>query len=259
MVLSNGTSSFQLRRNQAGFAAWGGIKTENKIVDLDTADKWKAYRVQGYDGYSAKNSFALGPMEVYDARLDLGIQDWEHPGYDDSDWATPVPIAAEDYWGKFRPRSIPPLTNTKILPRELLGMYTLTEEEDIYSFQCFKTDKTWNDFRGSASFVGYTFIHSDKEQAVEIGIWWGEHFLNGEGPLKQSESGLPHRQKTTLNLKKGWNYFYVHRKSFFGKWAFQMAVPKSAGLVLSPNKSEDDEHFFMVAGPLEVDEKIIRT
>jgi hypothetical protein len=256
-VWSNGTSTFQLRRNAAGFIAWGDMETNNGKVNLQTPGKWRTYRVKGYDTKAARMSFALGPMEVYDARLDQTVCGWEYAGYDDVEWNKPISISPEGRWGELQPRSIPPLTNQKIVPRQLLGIYEWKQQEKIYSFQRLKADQSRKELTTNTPFVGYTYIYSPRVQSVSVGIWWGEHFLNGEA-IEHINTDQPHRQQATLDLKAGWNYFYARRKSFFGKWAFQLAVPKAADLIFSPNKKENDLSFFQVASLPQLDMKTIR-
>lgn len=250
-VMSNGVSTFQLRRNQPGFIAWGKWRTSSGNVDLSTPGNWKTYLSKGYDANAARMSFALGPMEVYDARKDKAVKGWTLPGFDDSNWESPAVVKNETIWGPLQARSIPHLTQENYLPYELLGMYDLRNEEDVHSFQVLTDDKSWEGFRKPRTFIGYTYLYSPVDQTVDAGIWWGEHFLNGEGPLNQSTAPKDqvHRQQTQLELRQGWNYFFVKRKAFFGKWAFQLAVPQSSGISLSPNKVKNDSIIFMTAGP----------
>lgn len=245
-VMSNGVSTFQLRRNRPGFIAWGMVKTPNQQYNLQTPGNWKCYQSQGYDAYAARMTFALGPMEVYDARQDKAVLGWERPGFDVSSWKKPVVINSDDNWGELQMRSIPHLTRDVYLPHQLLGIYDFKDEEELYSFQILKDDRTWEGYRQSQAFLGYTYIYSPVAQTVDVGIWWGEHYLNGKGPLEQTEAPAhqPHRQQAQLELDKGWNFFFVKRRSFFGKWAFQLAVPKSAQLELSPDKKRGGDAFF---------------
>lgn len=252
-VLSNGVSTFQLRRNQPGFIAWGTVTDRTGATyDLSTPGDWKAYRVQGYDEDAPRMTFALGPMEVYDARKDQAVQGWEGTEFDATGWDRPVKLDRQDAWGALTPRSIPPLTAEIHAPRQLLGVYDWEDEEEIYQFQLLKEDRTRDAFRESRPFFGYTYIYSPVEQTVGAGIWWGEHYLNGEGPLEQQDAkeNRPVRQQATLHLRQGWNYFFVRRKSFFGKWSFLLALPKDAGLQLSPDRDKGDSIFFRTTGAL---------
>ncbi len=250
-VLSNGTSTFQLRRNPAAFIAWGDVSTSDGVeINLATPGNWTCYQSKGYHADAARMTFALGPMEIYDAGKDKTVLGWETPEFNASGWAKPQPLIKQNTWGTLTPRNIPPLTRDPYAPRELLGVYDWRNEEDLYSFQVLKPDKSWEEFRTASPFIGYTYIYSPFRQDVEVGLWWGEHFLNGEGPLKQEPAPeKPHRQQAVMKLNAGWNFFAVRRNSFFGKWAFVLAVPKHAGLVLSPNRKKDDSPFFRTAGP----------
>lgn len=251
-VLSNGTANFQLRNGPPAFIAWGSVKWKDGQHIMNTPRNWLAYQSTAYDAFAPRMNFALPPMEVYDARKDKAIAGWELPGYKASPlWQPCTIIESREYWGELAPRSIPHLTQEVTRPFELVGAYNWQTDEKIYSFQVRKRDLSWDHFRESVPFLGYTYIYSPKEQEVEVGIWWGDHYLNGEGPLAQVDAGpkRPHRQQTVLSLRKGWNYFFVRRNSFFGKWAFQLAVPKAPGIQLSPHKKMNDTVFFMTSPP----------
>ncbi len=251
-VMSNGTSTFQLRNSPPALVAWGSVRAGNTEMDLSTPGNWKCTRLEGYDSYAPRMTFALGPMEVYDERPDVDLRGWDRSGYDDSDWGVPVTVPYRDHWGTLSARNIPPLTTDIYQPLELTGRYSLGGDEEIYSFQKTAKDKSWNAFRQRFYFLGYTYIYSPVDRDVTAGIWWGDHFLNGEGPLSQEEDTTKvHRQSVELRLKAGWNFFSVKRQSHFGKWAFVMALPKEAGISLSPNKKQNDPVYFMVSGPYE--------
>ena len=252
-VVSNGTHSFQLRRQPPGLIGWGRVGEH----DLTTPGNWKVYRSQGYDEQAPKLTFATGPMELYDARPDKDVLGWEQPGFDASAWSKAVPIGRQEAWGPLAARTIPPLTQEAFGPRRLIGVYTLANDEAIISFRVKTPDTTRANYRRDYTLFGYTYIFSPQAQQVEAGIWWGEHFLNGDGPIEPSAAGPdhPHRQRMTLDLQKGWNYFFIKRKSFWGKWDFFLAVPREAGLLFSPDRQKDDAVIFKTAGPFHEEEE----
>jgi len=88
---------------------------------------------------------------------------------------------------------------------------------------------------------------------VEVGLWWGEFYLNGKGPLEVSgsEQGNPVRQNRILSLNKGWNYLFVGYVAIWGGWDYFMAVPESAGLQFSPEKKLDDAPFMLTSASFE--------
>lgn len=254
-VFSNGTSSFQLRKQPACLWAAGQVAYAGKTHDLATPGDWQGMRFRGYDARAPRMTFALGPMEIYDARQDP--QDWA-----EADGAFPgkpvVALQNQDAWGPLSPRSFPPLTQEAVRPQSLQGWYHLEQEEEtLVSFRVHTPDMRAAEFRRNYPLLGYTYLYSPREQSVPVGLWWGEHYLNGEGPLKQQEDpqGRMHRQQATLNLKQGWNHFFVKRTSFWGKWDFFMAFPQSAGIELSPTKEKGSEHLFMTAGPFRPEEE----
>ncbi|MCB0839842.1 MAG: alpha-L-rhamnosidase N-terminal domain-containing protein, partial [Bacteroidetes bacterium] len=259
-VFSNGTSSFQLRRNPGGFIAWGNVKTTgDQQFSLETPGNWRCMPLNGYHGNTPRMSFATGPMEVYDSRKD--DQDWCLPEHSFKG-KSPVEVENQEIWGELTPRNIPHLTREVYKPQELVGAYQLKNDEEMLSFRVAVPDKSQSEFRHNRPLLGYTYIYSPKDQNVEAGIWWGNHYLNGEGPLPQEDAGpdKPHRQTIHLQLKKGWNAFFVQRNSFWGKWDFFMAYPKTAGLILSPDKKKNDANWFRVAGPfLENEEETVNS
>jgi len=247
-VMSNGISTFQLRRNTPAFVAWGTIADEQQNFDLVTPGAWQCTKTEKWNSTTPRMSFALGPIEIMDDRKDF--HGWEKAEFDASSWETPTVLADQEVWGPLTPRSIPHLTQNIYQPQELKGIYSLRNEEDIYSFRVSVPDKSLQQYRTARTLFGYTYIFSPVEQDVEVGLWWGNHFLNGEA-LEQQDIGRskPHRQKATLQLEKGWNYFFAKRNSFWGKWDFFMAIPKNAGLHLSPAKDKNSDSFFRTAGP----------
>jgi len=256
-VMSNGVSTFQLRRNLPAFVAWGTVTDGSQTYELATPGDWKCKASEKWDSNGPRMNFALGAMEIMDARKD--IPGWEKADFDASAWQTPVALKDQEAWGPLTPRLIPHLTQQMYQPQEVTGIYSLRNEEDIYSFRVSVPDKSWEDFRNNRLLFGHTYIYSPVEQEVEVGLWWGNHFLNGK-QLSQRTAGdnKPHRQQATLALEAGWNYFFVKNTSFWGKWDFFMAVPKNAGLILSPTKDKKSDAFFHTAGPFatEAEEKL---
>jgi alpha-L-rhamnosidase len=252
-VVSNGTSTFQLRRNLPGFIAWGRVAGH----DLATPGQWRARRLRGYDEQAIRLTFATGPMEVYDARLDGELLGWEQAGHDAAQWPRAARLRRQDAWGALRAREIPQLTQEIYRPRQLLGHYALADEEEIHAFRIKTPDASNEAFRRAYVLIGHTYIHSPHAQEVEVGLWRGEYFLNGEGPLLLEEAGVerPHRLRAVLRLRAGWNEFFARAGSFWGKWDFFMALPRSAELRLSPQRRLDDPAFFRGAGPFSPEEE----
>lgn len=249
LVLSNGMNTYQLVKNIGGFAAWGEIEADGNTFALATPGQWKCRRCEAWDAQTPKFSFAQGAVEVYDARKE--IHGWNLPDVDLTGWKTPVVLKNQQAWGPLRPRTIEPLRHREIIPRSLLGIYNLQNEEEIYSFSLLAPDATKEDMNEDNRAFAYTWIYSPVDQQVDAGTWWGEHYLNGEGPLK--DNGKPesrnNRINRTLSLKKGWNYLFVKYDLVWAYWSFFLSLPRDAGLIVAADKRTDSDLVFMTAGP----------
>ncbi len=239
IVLSNGTATFQLRHQPPVFWAWGEIAGKS----LETPGTWKVHEATGYDAAAPRGNFATGPVEIYDQRMDADLSGWQYSDYDDATWKTPVTVSRQ-HWGEMTVRDIPMLTNREVLPYQILNQYKLDTSQDLYSFQQSNDDRSMADFRRSLRYIGYTFIHSDKDQSVTVGVGRGTYYLNGK-PVESydDKNSLPPRANLTLSLRAGWNELKVGGYSHFANWVFMMAVPRSSGLTLNPDKDDSKVYF----------------
>jgi alpha-L-rhamnosidase len=248
-VLWNGVETFQLLKNKPGFIAWGSIKAGEKSLELATPGQWVALKETGYDQLAPRFSFAQGVIDVYDARQ--GIQNWNDPDKTLENWQDPVAVEWQDLWGNLKPRFIEPLNQFPMIPKEITGMYSLTDDDDFYSFRIKIPDSNYDEYQklNLRSFA-YTFIYSPRRQRVDAGLWWGEFYLNGRGPLPH-QGEIPDqlgRRRVRLNLQRGWNHFFISYNIIWGNWEYYMALPKSAGLVLSPYRDFESDVKFLTAG-----------
>jgi alpha-L-rhamnosidase len=250
-VLSNGTVTFQVPLSRGGFIAWGEVRSPSGTISFETPGEWRMQVPDAYDSEALRFSFACGPMEILDGRKQPPA--WNRPGFDDSLWAGPVLLADQGYWGQLTPRVIPELTRDEVVPFELLGIYREQQRERIYSFFIKTPDNTREEYGAGKQMYAATYIFSPRDQEVEAGLWWGEHYLNGEGPLPVSggEAGNPVRQNRKLKLKEGWNFLFIGYVAIWGGWDFYLSLPADADLVLSPHRQMADEAFILTAGPFE--------
>jgi hypothetical protein len=133
----------------------------------------------------------------------------------------------------------------------MAGIFAHAADEDIVSFRVNQEyDRANHGYPDETAFA-YTYIFSPDEQEVVVGIWWGEHYLNGRLLHKAPvEDGRLLREKAVMSLHKGWNTFFVSYRMTYGVWEFHLALPTGKGLVLSVAKDEGDSPSFHVAGPL---------
>lgn len=256
-VLSNGTETFQVPLSSGGFIAWGGVNTGSGPISFRTPGEWKMRAPGAFDSAAIRFSFACGPMEVFDGRKQP--PDWNRPGFDDSQWALPVVRTSQEHWGRLTPRIIPPLTQDETVPLELLGIYRESDREQVYSFFIKTPDNTRTQYGAGNQIYAATYLYSPRDQEVEAGLWWGEHYLNGEGPLPVSgtPTGNPVRQNRLLKLKRGWNFLFIGYRAIWGGWDFYLSLPSDAGLVPSPHRQMGDGAFILTAGPFNGDAPVI--
>ena len=209
------------------FNAWGEIRVGRRRIDLH-GSQWLGRRAAGYDPEAEVFSFTSPAIDILDARYDQ--PDWYAVGADLTDWAPTVALARQDLFGKPLPRPIPHLTQDLQVARTLLGSYTLADDEATLGVRVPGRVVA----PGGSWALLQTWIHSPRAQTIPIGLWWGEHFINGQeiqrGP---SAEGLINRNDALLTLNAGWNSFFAKFGLVGYCWDFTMAMPRAAGLRFS--------------------------
>ncbi|MEM6772994.1 MAG: hypothetical protein AAF597_20610, partial [Bacteroidota bacterium] len=239
--------TYQLFDYHGAFTAWGYVGLGEKRMDLDITRDWVFRAATGYDKTAPRFSFATGPMEIWDSRSE---GDWAAMETATTDWKKPVPITDQKRFGTFAPRPIPHLTQEAVSTVQRTGAYARKQEETLYSFRIPTPDREMVEYNASNRAVGTTWIYSPKAQQVTAGLWWGEHYLNGNKLSPKSEqSRESYRRDYDLELKKGWNAFTVGYGIIWGSWDFYVAVPESAGLVFSADQEQEGEDWMATYGP----------
>jgi hypothetical protein len=253
-VLYNGFATFHTLANRPGFVAWGRARDgRGKAFDLATPGGWRCARATGYDAEAPRFSFAQGPIHLYDERKDLA--GWDRPGKPGGEWHAPEIVPWQNAWGELKPRSIPYLTRDARTPARLLSAHEHLDHEDILSFRMIQHYDPKLHVPPPADGFARTQIYSPRAQKVRVGLYWGEHFLNGREIKKEAQRPEQlARSDAELDLREGWNAFFVHCGLVSAAWEFHMAVPKTAGLEFSPDGKHGDELAFRTAGPISREE-----
>jgi alpha-L-rhamnosidase len=244
-VLANGMETFQIFESIGSLIAWGNPDVgDGKEHSFGTPGSWKMMSVPSMDNFTPKFSFACGAVEVFDARKEPN--NWQNPSFDDTNWQKPVLIANQQYWGRQEDREIPDLTQNEISAFRCLGIYEASKVENYYSFYQKTPDENQQLYGRGEGLAGYTWIFSPLEQSLELGTWWGEYYLNGEGPIKISSKDPFNlvRENRIFNLKKGWNFLFVSYQAIWGAWEFTLAVPALSNLEFSTQKKQNSTSFF---------------
>lgn len=254
-VMNDGMITYQVPEGPGAFICWGELMSSSGSVDLSTPGDWKVRTLEGYDPTSPKMTFATGALENYDARMDP--KDILQSDCNMTGWEAVKTLSDQSVYDDFIPRTIPPLTQEEKLPEACLGVYTLNNDEDIYSFRVKAPDENRHAFGKNRIAYAQTYIYSPEDQNVTVGLWWGEYFVNGEGPLTEftESENMLYRRDYDIRLQQGWNHFFVQYGIVWASWDFYMAVPKKAGLEFSPEKNRNDNVCFITAGPFPDEEE----
>ena len=234
--------------HRGGFTAWGEVGSGSGTIDLQTPGDWLCHEVPGYHRTTAKYSLAryrLFRFTTSAFKFQIGTYRALTFRLGRSRFQSRSPTS----WGELRPRSIPHLTNSLKLPQQLLGAYEHDPAEQILSFHLPNWHPLELQIAPRTRVFAHTYIYSPQEQQVEAGMFWGEHYLNGELLSKQAVPDGFGRETGRLNLRRGWNSFFVSYVIFGETWDFHMAVPRAAGLQFSPNQKLGDEVAFVTSGP----------
>jgi hypothetical protein len=224
----------------AGFIAWGEISSDaGDVVSLTTPGDWRAVPSPAHQRFMPKMSFALNAIEIYDDTAAVG--DWHSPDFDDGAWPPAVPLADQTAWGALQPRpcALFPLTPVEIT--RVQHLLPLADDEMRISFmlpmpQFYEDNK--NEFSG---FIAYrTWVYSPAEQDVQVGVFWGEHWLNGDA-LPQGTPAVNKNMRYTQQwrLHTGWNYLFGKVGAYRDVVDQFFAVPRASGLVFSTDRTHD--------------------
>jgi len=244
---------------RAGLIAWGEVELEGgSPIALESGSTWKAKCSEAYQDFAPKQSFSLEPMEVFNQKNEPA--GWQTVDFDDSKWADAVTLKKQDTWGALSARSIPFMSGEEVSPERVIHLSPLTCHEDIYSFQI--PAHYWYEFefeparrKEFKAVLFYTWIYSPETQTVPAGLFWGEHWLNGE-PLndkkRSAEASL--RVDHSLRLKKGWNSFFGKIEPYFDTVDFYFGLPAGKGLILNADQDLTGKVVFRRTGVLRTEE-----
>jgi hypothetical protein len=246
-VAHHGMTTFHHLYNPGGFTSVGSIKTKIGSISMNSMDGWKCRLAIGYKSDSQKFSFAIGPIQVFDARKE---DDWKHEISDEDCWSNPVSVAVPE-GAVFRPRSIPQLTNEEVLPAKLLSANENSVEEVYYNLSVTDT-KSLNDItkRGDLIFV-YSYLFSPKKQSVNFGCWWGEYFVNGKRVQVETDKTINFRQCGKMELNEGWNLFVFSVGVVKIHFDLHLALPQAADIIISATRSAISDVQFKVTDVIE--------
>ena len=223
-----GTATFHASpRSRGGMCAWGDISLgDGTWVDLATPGAWLVRAADDLDPWAQAATFAQGPVEVSvvakrQAAL-VGEQGWTEP------------VAVTDGpWGAFVPRDLGPLTTGMLFP-DRCAIHPLADREQVVGVPVLQPGVQMGSKGKRAPYAGW--IHAEQATSVEMSLFWGPHALNGVELECRNDTlrGVGACQRTTLNLRPGWNLLYGEPEVFGEVWPLMFGLPRGSGLCLRP-------------------------
>jgi hypothetical protein len=249
LVKQFGCQVYRAMPARAGMIAWGSIHlADGESIDLQTGSAWKAQESAAYQRMTPKMSFALEPMEVFEqANEPAG---WQTVDFDDGDWDHAVAVENTDCWGALRARSIPMMSGKEVLPERVMHVAPLQKTEQVFSFRVpayywFAAGFSLASRKEFKAVLFYSWIFSPKAQDVPVGLFWGEHWLNGTlltGGKASRDATL--RVDYSMKLEEGWNFFVGKVDVYSEVIDFYMGLPKDCGLLVNADRDLNGENIF---------------
>jgi hypothetical protein len=229
---SPNASSFQVDLDsRGGFIAWGEVACAGHTADLATPGDWRTRRGTAWDPASSPYTFAQGPVETVDlAKLP---EAW-FTGSDPAGWAEPTQ-RLDGPWGELTPRSTPPCQHRVTRPVLLPVVAALDGREERVSCRRIVVDLPARRKAASGQRLRFPYtiaLRSPREQEIELGLFWGPHWLNGQPLTMANDPVHGNRQNTRVRLRAGENLLYGEPEVLVEVWAQYVAVPRAAGLEL---------------------------
>ncbi|MDR3688543.1 MAG: hypothetical protein P4L46_04130 [Fimbriimonas sp.] len=234
-----GCSSYQsMPDGSPGFIAAGGIG--DGIIDFATPGEWLATIHEAWDPQAPYFSFAQNPCEICDTRIlaDELAKLASHPVValppESTPWNLPLPRTAPypDYVIVRPPTIIAtgPTADSRRWGVQLHRSLPLSAGKEFLSF--------------------VTWIHSPREQAVEMEIFWTESKLNGD-PVEITYPGLLGNHGVShVTLKEGWNFLGGNYEILLDQWPFVLGLPVDSGATLHALPNLECRETFGFSGPL---------
>lgn len=249
LVKHFGCVVFRAMPARAGLIAWGSVETaDGQSVSLASGPAWKAQSSAAYSPFAPKMSFSLEPMELFDQSKEPA--GWRDAAFDDSGWADATVLEKQNTWGPLTPRSIPFMSGKNVAVDRVLHLGPLQRDEDVYSFQV--PAHYWYDFQFDMArrkefkaVLFCTWIYSPEAQTVPVGLFWGEHWLNGK-PLTGGKASAVSSLRTdhSLEFNQGWNYFFGKIDVYFENVEFYLGLPAGKNFVVNADRETDGTVLF---------------
>jgi hypothetical protein len=227
----NAHSFHSTRESRGGFIAWGAVEAAGTQIDLATPGRWLARAGAAWDAEAPSYSSQQPPVEIVDLRQ--LPEAWFTAG-DSAGWVKPTPRVGGP-WGPLTARQTPPFSHRVGRPARLPLVAALAGDELRVS--CRRTVRDLAARRQQAKGARFRFpyavvLRSPRDQEIELGLFWGPHWLNGAELAMANDALRITRQNTRATLRAGDNLLYGEPEVLADVWGHYVAVPRASGVEL---------------------------
>lgn len=225
-VNSRGAPCYQAVQSRGGFVACGTTHFgDGSLLDFSTPGEWQCLASQAWEQNAEPFSFAQGPVEILDqTKLPAGYPSFLN-GTGEDEWQRPVELSEPGHWGKFSARAIPMPSLQPLAAQQVVLAAGLSNGLTRQGFNA-------GNVRLRVRQPFFTHIHSVNAQEIDLGIFWGPVYVNGEKLTHSPCERRGNRENARATLRAGWNFIYGLPEVIQPYWSWLMDFPSSAGLVL---------------------------
>lgn len=110
-----------------GLVCKADITVDEENITIVTDETWKVHKAEEWTDQGARISEALGYQEVYDSSLRM--DEWNEIKFKEKGWQDAVVVGSisEEPWGQLVERQIPQLSEEKVYPQQIVGLYNSPE------------------------------------------------------------------------------------------------------------------------------------
>ena len=226
-VHSRGVGCFQALSSRGGFIASGRVGLDDgSPLDFSTPGDWLVCRTDAWEAQAEAFSFAQGPIEILDARrLPVGYPEFPGGSFAQGQWQEPTILARGDHWGRLQERSISSPSLERVAPASVTLVSNIKNSHVRQGFNA-------GNLQAGERLPFFTHLYSPHAQEIDLGVFWGPVFVNGQ-LLEQANCTLRgNRQNAQVPLRAGWNFIYGLPEMLKACWTWLMEMPDTVGLLL---------------------------
>ena len=218
-----GCSSFQtMPDGLPGFIAAGGTPEH----DFTTPGLWSARKHSAWDEEAPNFSFAQNPVEICDTRV--LAQELALPAL----LKVVVLPAASTPWPLPDPRAVPYPDYAPISPARI-SLASPLQESLRWGLRLHNPAHRTGASEARKLVARFaTWIHSPRQQSIQIDCFWSDLALNGAVIKPRHTQHYGNHSEATFNLREGWNFLSCECAALLEFWTYILGFPFASGVSL---------------------------